>query len=486
MAKGATSIYIDDSGVRVLSAKGRRVRKWASMPLEPGLVRHGVILNQDEVADAVRRLWQDQKIGAGKVVAGISGINCLYRWLTLPELPGGLLGEAVQREAGRVLGVPLEELYTFWQVVSSSKGVVSIYLAAAPRNCVDALISTLRKAGLNPYLMDLGTMALARTTTEPSTIIVDLQPGNFDIVVKVNGIPEVMRSVPLSGEVQLEDKASSIREELDRAVTFYNSGHVNNPIGPAVPLFVSGELAGQEDTWKLITGGREGPVQAWPSPMEAGEGFPACRYATNIGLVLKKVAGKDATAFSRINFNALPEAYRPKRTPLSQLLYLPVLIAGVALVAYMAYLSINALSLTSALRAEWASISELAVSRQAEVQARAQAQAEEIKALTEQVSSREKTAAAFSTTFRQFAANRDGINSNLGQINKLPETIDLLDVSGNAETMTVSGRGADAAAVFKYARELRASGRFGSVVITDMHQEELQMGFTVLLTEAAG
>jgi len=460
------------------------------MPLEPGLVRHGVILDQDEVAAAVRRLWRQQKIGAGKVVAGISGINCLYRWLTLPELPASLLAEAVQREAGRVLGVPLEELYTFWQVVSSSKGAVSIYLAAAPRNSVDALISTLRKAGLNPYLMDLSTMALARSTAEPSAIIIDLQPASFDIVVKVNGVPEVMRSVPLSGEALLEEKASRVREELDRAITFYDSGHVNSPIGPAVPLFASGELAGQEDTWKLITGRQEDPVQALPSAMESGEGFPVCQYATNIGLVLKEVAGREAAAYSRINFNALPEAYRPKRTPVSELLYLPVLIVGIALVAYMAYLSINAASCTSALRAEWASISQLAVSRQAEAQAEAQAQAraqtEEIEALTEQVLSREEAAAAFATTYGQLAASRDAVNGHLGEINRLPGTIDLLDASGNAEAMTVTGRGADAAAVFQYARELRASGRFGSVVITDMHQEELQMGFTLLLTEAAG
>jgi type IV pilus assembly protein PilM len=482
MAKGATSVYIDDSSIRVLSAKGKRVRRWASASLEPGLVKHGVILNQDAVAAEVRRLWRDQKIGAGKVVAGISGINCLYRWLTLPELPDNLLGEAVQREAGRVLGVPLEQLYTFWQVLPSLKGEMSIYLAAAPRNCVDALISTLRKAGLNPYLMDLRTMALARSSTEPSAIIIDLQPASFDIVVKVNGIPEVMRSVPLPGEALLEEKMSSIREELDRAITFYNSSHVNSPIGPAVPLFASGELAGREDSWKLIAGRREDPVQALPSSMEAGESFPAWQYATNIGLVLKEVAGRDAIAYSRINFNALPEAYRPKRTPLSELLYLPVLIVGIALVAYMAYLSINALSLTSALRAEWAGISQLAVSRQAEAQAQAWTQTTEIKALEEQVSLREQTAAAFSTTFGQFAANRDEINGDLGQINKVPGTIDLLDVTGNTKAMTVTGRSAGEDALFHYARELRASGRFASVVITDMHQEEVQLGFTLTLT----
>jgi len=43
MAKEATSIYIDDSAIRVLAVRGRQPRKWATMSLDPGLVADGVI-----------------------------------------------------------------------------------------------------------------------------------------------------------------------------------------------------------------------------------------------------------------------------------------------------------------------------------------------------------------------------------------------------------------------------------------------------------
>jgi len=477
MAKEATSVYIDDSAIRVMTAKGKRVRKWGSMPLKPGLVKDGVIQNVDVIAAAVRKLWRDEKLGAGKVIAGISGINCLYRLLTLPELPKNLLPEAVKREAARVFGVPLEQLYISWQVLPHLKGETLIYLAASPANSVDTLIATLRKAGLNPYLMDLRTMALARATSEPSAIIIDLQPANFDIVVKMKGIPEVMRSVSLSGEALLEERMPGIKEELDRAITFYNSSHRDNPIDDTVPLFVCGELAEHEDIWTLLTGRQKRPVQALLSPMEVTEDFPASQYITNIGLALKEVSGKAATTYLQVNFNALPEAYRPKPQPISEILFVPVLIAGIALVAFGAYANISTLVYTSELRAEWASISQIAVSKQSQ----AQALAEEISALTEQVSSGEETVSVFTTTLRQFAATRDEVNGDLNQVNKLPGAVDLDNVSDNTETITVNGWGDDEEAIFSYAAELRASGRFDLVVITDMHQEEAQIGFTLTL-----
>jgi len=285
----ATTIYIDDSAIWVLVARGRQIRKWATMPLEPGLVKDGVILNEDVVAKKVRELWRAEDMGGGKVIAAISGINCLYRLITLPELPKDLLPEAVRREAGRVLGVPLEQLYLSWQTLPSVRGETLIYLAASPRNSLDSLISTLRKAGLDPYLMDLKPLAIARTTTESRAIVIDLQPSNFDIVVMMEAIPGVLRSLSLPREASLEEKAHVVREELDRAITFYNSGHMDKPIEATVPLLVSGELAQQEDIWKLLVGRSERPVQTLPLPIETPEGFPSGQYTANIGLALKEL-----------------------------------------------------------------------------------------------------------------------------------------------------------------------------------------------------
>jgi type IV pilus assembly protein PilM len=363
MPKETVTVYIDDSAVRLVIAKGRSIQSWGDMPLERGLVKDGVILDQDAVAKKLQGLWQiagkrkryyitttsgervqvTEVVKPGKVIAGINGINCLHRLLTLPELPKDLLSEAVKREAARVFGVPLEELYLFWQVLPSLRGETVVYLVALPRDTVDNLISTLLKAGFKPYLMDLKPLALARTITEPNAIVVDVQPCSLDIVIMINRIPQVVRSIPLPREASLEDRMPVIGEELSRAILFYDSSHKDKPIGADVPLLVSGELAEREDIWSLLLDERERPVRVLPSPLEAPEDFPHSQYLTNIGLVLKEVpaAEKEAIPYSLVDFNALPEVYLPRRRPLSEIIYIAVSIIGIALIAWLAWSNIT-------------------------------------------------------------------------------------------------------------------------------------------------
>lgn len=466
MAKEATTIYIDDSALWVLKTRGRRPQKWASMPLKPGMVKAGVVRDEDAVAAKLRELWRNKRIGKRRVIAGISGINCLYRLITLPELPKNILPEAVRREATRILAVPLEQLYLSWQTLPSPRGETLVYLTAFPRNAVDTLISSLRKAGLKPRLMDLKPLALARTTTESKAIIIDVQPSNFDIVVLTEGIPQVVRSLSLAQEALLEEKIPLIREELERAITFYNSSHMEKPIEATVPMLVCGELAQQQDAWKLLLEGQERPIQALPSPLETPEDFPASQYVTNIGLALKEVLAseKGAIAHSVVNFNALPEAYLPKPRPISEILFVPVIIAGIALLTLGAFANITVSTRIADLHANLAAINQMATSRYV--------QAKDIIALNQQVSSLEATATAFTTTLHDFSIVRGEVNDDLGQINScLPDAVNLASVSDNTETLTVQGSADDEGAIFHYAGDLRATGRFALVVIREMDDE---------------
>lgn len=465
MAKEITTIYIDDSAIRVLKTSGRQPQKWCSASLEPGLVKNGVIMDEDAVAARITQLWQSEDIGAKKVIAGISGINCLYRLITLPELPKNLLPEAVKREAERALGVSLEEVHLSWQTLPSLRGETLVYLVASPKNAVDALTSTLRKAGLTPYLMDLKPLALARTITQPRAILIDVQPSSFDIVVMSEAIPQVVRSLALHAEASWERKMSVIREELDRAITFYNSSHMDKPIQASVPLLACGELAEHEDTWRLLTGRQERPVQVLPSPMESPEGFPSSQYMANIGLALKEMLGseKGAIAYSLVNLNVLPEAYIPKARPLAEVVFRPILIGGIVLIALGAFFAITTARQNAVLRSDLAAINQMMVSQHVTAQ--------DVANLRGQVSSVEGTRDAFKTTLGNFRTARDTMNADLSEINSAfaSGAVTLSSVSYSGGSIRISGTGNSENAVFNCAKELRASGRFSLVLINSIN-----------------
>jgi type IV pilus assembly protein PilM len=482
MARDATAIYVDDTSVEILSVSGHRARKWASAPLDPGLVRDGVILHQPEVATVIRKLYSDSGFSGGRVVAGISGINCLYRTLILPSLPKNLLTEAVRREAGRALGVSVEQLYLAWQDMPSPKDEKPVFLAAAPKESVDALIATLKRAGLNPYMMDLRPLAIARAAQQQSAIVVDLQPTSLDIVIKVGRVPEVVRSVPISRTMAFEGKLPIVKQELERAVSFYNSVRVEQHLPDDVPVLVSGELAEHQDQWSELGGARGRQIELLTPPLDNASDFESAQYITTTGLAFKETVERGAVNHSLINFNALPDAYRPKPRPLADILYPPALLIGVLAVLFVGYLVVNGRLHTDALRTEWEATTELAISMRADVGERQTTLRQEREDLAGATTRQEARATSLDRLDRGFSLRADDVNFDLGEVNNTPDGVDLDTVEYQGNNVIITGWGDTEASVFSYARQLRASGRFGTIDITRVAVEDVKMAFEFVLT----
>jgi type IV pilus assembly protein PilM len=189
MAKKIKTLFINDNTVNLVVVEGKRVKKWASLYLEPGLVSQGVVVDETQVADKIKELLRMVKETGGKYVVGLSGLNSLYRLISLPELPEAILPAAVTQEAGRVIPVPLDEVYLSYQRIPASVGETRVFLAAFPRNVADASYRTLKTAGIEPYIMDLAPLAICRTLDEPRAIIVNTRLDNLDIIVMVDRLP---------------------------------------------------------------------------------------------------------------------------------------------------------------------------------------------------------------------------------------------------------------------------------------------------------
>jgi len=145
MAKKVTTLFITDTAIKLLVMKGQKVEKWASSPLEPGLVSQGLVVDEEQVADQVKELFKREKVKTNKVIIGLSGLDSLYRVITLPDLPEAIIPEAVRREANRMMPTPLEEVYFSYQRLPAT-GEGRFFLATFSRNLTDALVRTLRKA----------------------------------------------------------------------------------------------------------------------------------------------------------------------------------------------------------------------------------------------------------------------------------------------------------------------------------------------------
>ena len=56
MAKNIVTLYIDDDSLRLMVTQGKRVEKWAELPLEPGLIENTVVVKEAEVVAKIKEL----------------------------------------------------------------------------------------------------------------------------------------------------------------------------------------------------------------------------------------------------------------------------------------------------------------------------------------------------------------------------------------------------------------------------------------------
>jgi type IV pilus assembly protein PilM len=469
MAKKIKTLFINDNTVNLVVVEGKRVKKWASLYLEPGLVSQGVVVDETQVADKIKELLRMVKETGGKYVVGLSGLNSLYRLISLPELPEAILPAAVTQEAGRVIPVPLDEVYLSYQRIPASVGETRVFLAAFPRNVADASYRTLKTAGIEPYIMDLAPLAICRTLDEPRAIIVNTRLDNLDIIVMVDRLPQLIRTLSLPGEVaSLAEKVPTITEEIDRTVAFYNSSHKEQPLDATVPMFVCGDLAQTPENWQSLSGKLKCPVSILPSPVESPESFNPSEFMVNIGLAFKELfPEKGETQVSLVNFNALPQMYLPKAIPLSAILTPVGVIIGAGILDYMGIMLRNTMAQNEVLRSELATI-EARVTQERVGIATLKEQVAQMEA---EIAPLETRAGVFETTFDSLGAFRGLVDQHMDDIVRLlPQDADFIELNHEDENVTVNGmvkKEIDAEDnIFAYARDLRS--RFLRIIISSI------------------
>ena len=486
MSERVMALYIEDANIKLLIVNGRKVERWANVPLEPGLVSGGVIVEESQVAKKIKELLiairhvQTETAGfnkvtkpvmglfngKGKLIVGLSGRNSLYRVLSLPPLPDSLLAEAVRREASRVLPISLNELYLAYQRIPGGSSETRVFMVAFPKNATDILLRTLRIVGLKPRVLDMAPLALSLYVNEPRAIIVDARMDNLDIVIMAERVPQVIRSLALQSENKtVSENMPTIIEEFSRTVAFYNSSHQQDPLNSDVPVFVSGDLANEPDNWKSLVGNLNYKVSLLPIALEYPENFPPIEFIVNIGLASKQLGlEKQPGNYSLVNLNALPKSSLSKSLNPYWIIVPVVTVAGVAGIVLMWNVWQNTKNTTASLQSQLkATQNQITINTKNLDQLTTQNQAIQAK-----IQPLKDAANVLNTKLNTIKTARSLTVHNVQQIMALvPQTVTLDTVTYSDTGATLTGSAATQADVLNYAQILRDSGNF-SVVVTSI------------------
>jgi type IV pilus assembly protein PilM len=171
--KSITGLDIEPGYVAAVetSSGGVAIERAARAQLAPGVVKEGEVADVDTLADVLRQLFAEHKLGR-RVRLGVSNQRIVMRTLDLPPLRDAKeIASAVRFQAQEHIPMPLEqavlEHHSLGIVETPDGPRTRVVLVAARRDMIDGLLAAIRGAGLRPEGIDLSAFAMIRALYRP-------------------------------------------------------------------------------------------------------------------------------------------------------------------------------------------------------------------------------------------------------------------------------------------------------------------------------
>jgi len=219
LGRGASPVGLDigSSTFRLAQLKPSNDKptliSYASAQTPDDLINEGEIMDVDGVAKALSKLWREHKIREKNVVVGVANQKVIVRVIEMPYMTETELRSAIQYQINDYIPIPIEEAIVDFQIIGereSDEGerMMEVLVVAARRDMVESTIAAVEKAGLNPVVIDVSSLAFARAVTRDgvqpfiqedinatlgATAMINISANLTDIVVIEDEVPRFTR-----------------------------------------------------------------------------------------------------------------------------------------------------------------------------------------------------------------------------------------------------------------------------------------------------
>ncbi|OGI22203.1 MAG: hypothetical protein A2808_02335 [Candidatus Moranbacteria bacterium RIFCSPHIGHO2_01_FULL_55_24] len=219
------AVWLDREG------KTDSIASFGSVPLPPGCIIDGEIMNAEMVESAIKNLLAKagpRRIKTRKVICSLPETKAFLRILTLPEMGEEETKEAIKWEIEANIPLMLDQVYYDWQILdlnlSQEKGKMSVLVVAVSRTNVDQFQAVLEGAGLEPLGLETESIAQARSllpeeNEKTTTLIVDIGDRRTSFLISIGSTPCFTSSVPLSSQMITDAIAKALHMSFDEAET---------------------------------------------------------------------------------------------------------------------------------------------------------------------------------------------------------------------------------------------------------------------------
>ena len=218
----------------------------AGIPLSPGVVSHGMVLDPAALTGALNQLWRTHGLKCRNVILGVANPQVLVRGMTMPNLGAEQRAQALPFQAKDVVALPLNEVVLDFAPLGApdpATNMVDGLLVASPRQPVIEAVAAVERAGLTVVRVDLASFAVLRSTAEQNVevgAVIDFGAHLTTIVIHHRGVPKLVRTLSRGGDELTEALAaklqiSPIEAETAKCTTGLDaSGEVSSVLNDAI------------------------------------------------------------------------------------------------------------------------------------------------------------------------------------------------------------------------------------------------------------
>ena len=232
-AKSLVGLDIGSSAVKAVelkaAGKGYRVTAFGAESVPPDSIVDGAIIDGAAVADAIRRVFDGNKIQTKDVAASLSGNAVIVKKITLPVMTEGELAESIYWEAEQYIPFDIQDVNLDYQILdpgdaANGKATMDVLLVAAKKEKIADYTGVIAQAGRTAVVVDVDAFALQNAFEvnygiEPGRVVVLLNAGASATNINIlQGDQSVFtRDISIGGNAYTEALQKELNLPFDQA-----------------------------------------------------------------------------------------------------------------------------------------------------------------------------------------------------------------------------------------------------------------------------
>jgi type IV pilus assembly protein PilM len=206
---------------------GYMLNKFGMIDIPNGVIEDGVVKNSQTVAQAIRKLFNDQKVREKNVAVSIGGYSVIVKKIQVQTMTDAELQETIQYEAEQYIPFDITDVNLDFQILgesSISANRLDVILVAAKKDLVAEYVNLIEMSGLRPCVIDIDAFALQNIyeanydNMDDVVALIDIGAGKTSLNIVRNSASLFMRDVSLGcNQINhiISDKASCSLEAAE-------------------------------------------------------------------------------------------------------------------------------------------------------------------------------------------------------------------------------------------------------------------------------